>query len=642
MSGPPNSFVPTSYGEAAVAERLEMAEFAEAVAGVGTYLVRDGRAHWSAGAFRLLGFATTDVVDAAAFFSRVHPDDRARLEAQFARVMAGSTQPVTEFRVVLPDGTVRHLRGERSFRRGADGKDVLIGAISDVTRERIARLEVEAMLARNQEAQRAAELGTCVCDLVTGTHTWSAEFFHIFGVAPELGASRERMLAQIDEEDRPRHEGWLERVGRGETVEPIVVRVRRSDGLRHVELRCRRVLGPTGGEELLGVAIDVTARAALEEQLRQAAALEAVGTLAAGVAHDFNNQLTVMSLQLRRLERAAPGEDAEGLRHALEQSSLLTRQLLALARKEQGPPRVIEVGTVCKRVADILARVAEPGLEVSFVAPEQAMLARADEVQIEGAVMNLAFNARDAMAQGGTLTISVSRVEVEPASDASPSEYVCIGVSDTGSGIPTELLSRIFEPYFTTKELGRGTGLGLASVQAIARQHGGMVKVESSPERGTTFELLLPTESRLSRPGDAPRSTAPLAPLVGKRILVVEDNGALLALVARSLRELGADVSTADNGAVALEVLRAHGPVDVVLTDVRMPVLDGLGLASELERTSPATPVVFMTGYAESELAAPLDSKGTRRRVLLKPFQLDALVAALSRALAAPRDTGPG
>jgi PAS domain S-box-containing protein len=645
MSEPPKegSIGPTTFGQADLAERVEMADFAEAVAGIGTYLVRDGRAHWSVGMRRLLGFQEGEVLDTPAFFARVHPDDRERMQAQFGRVMSGKAQPVTEFRICLPDGSVRHLRGERLLRADADGRTTLVGAALDVTRERTALRDVETLLARHHEAQRAAEVGTFVRDLGSGRETWSPELFRIFGVSPELAPSVVLMLRAMPEEDRIKHEGWLGRATTGETVEPLVVRVDRADGQRSVELRCRRVLGPDGAFELLGVAIDVTVRATLEEQLRQAAALEAVGTLAAGVAHDFNNQLTVMSLQLRRLERVVPGDDVEALRHALEQSSLLTRQLLALARKEQGPPRVIEVTAVCRRVADILGRVAEPDLTVVFEAPDDVMLARVDEVQVEGAVMNLAFNARDAMPRGGTLTISVSRLDVDDAREGAPTgSFVRIAVSDTGTGIPSELVGRIFEPYFTTKELGRGTGLGLASVQAIARQHGGSVQVESDRERGTTLALLLPSADRMSRSTEIPRPAPSGTALVGKRVLVAEDNASLLALVARSLAELGAEVLTADNGAVALEVLRERGPVDVVLTDVRMPVLDGLGLAAELVQASPRTPVVFMTGYAESELAGSVDAEGTRRRVLLKPFQLEDLVGVLSRAIAASRGSGPG
>ncbi|HTJ83148.1 MAG TPA: PAS domain-containing protein, partial [Polyangiaceae bacterium] len=397
------------FAQADGATRARMADFAERAMGFGSYEIDGNRATWSPGFRELLGLTPDEPVDIDRFFACVHPEDRSRLTAQFGRVMSGTEQPVTDFRIVRPDGTVRHVRGIRTPPRGEDGSPrPVLGVVFDVTAERLATMRAEALDARHRETQHAADVGSHVYDIETGTHEWSSDFYRILGVSEDTPPTTELVVSRIHPDDRGRHHDWGSRVFAGERAEPLVVRLADADD-RHIELRCRRVLGPEGREQVMGVVIDVTARTALETQLRQAAALEAVGTLAAGVAHDFNNQLTVMSLELTRLEGLPGCPSVEGLRHALARSADLTRQLLALAKKPQGARRTVDVVGLGRRVADILARVSDPSITVGFRSDETHALVRAEEVQIEGAIMNLAFNARDAMPAGGALDIVVTK-----------------------------------------------------------------------------------------------------------------------------------------------------------------------------------------------------------------------------------------
>jgi len=615
--------------------RLELCRHAEQAIGFGSYRLEGGVASGSPGLRELFGVGPEERFSADDFFGRIHEEDRARVSAQFARALSNVEQPVIDFRIVLTDGSIRHVRESRHTVRDVSGNVVAFqGIVFDVTAERLATTRAEHLAAQHRETQQAAAVGSHVFDLASGRHEWSSEFRRILGIDEDVEPSEEIIAARIHPDDRAKQVAWGMLVVAGEIVDPLVVRLR-SDAPpgRVAEFRCRRVLGTDGRDQVMGVVIDVTARAELEAQLRRAAALEAVGTLAAGVAHDFNNQLTVMSLELTRLEATTDYAGVDDLRHALSQSAALTRQLLALAKQPIGERRVVDAVAISRNVTELLRRVCDPSVHVTFEGPEGRIPVRAEEAQLEAALMNLAFNARDAMPDGGELRIVVETTsldEVVLRGDARPGRYVRISVSDTGVGIAKALEERIFEPYFTTKELGRGTGLGLASVQATARLHDGVVRLESEPEQGSTFHLCLPIPDRSSWPSEPTPRTRPIRTIAGVRILVVEDNAALLALLARELRELGAIVFTADNGAVALVTLDEQPRVDLVLSDLRMPVMDGLELADQLAKRTKSVPLVLMTGYAESAVSAG-DVRAAS--VLLKPFQVEDLVRALADAM---------
>jgi signal transduction histidine kinase/ActR/RegA family two-component response regulator len=384
-----------------------------------------------------------------------------------------------------------------------------------------------------------------------------------------------------------------------------------------------------------------------EEQLRQGQKLEAVGRLAGGMAHDFNNLLTVMLSAAESLQRKLPqdhvGQELAGdVVEAGERAAALTRQLLAFARKQPLAPRVVDLAETVRFAERLLRRVlGEPVvLEVEVRAAGRV---RADPGQLELALLNLAVNARDAMPGGGRLLVVVDELEARderrpdgPGVPAGP--LAVLTVRDDGQGMDEGVRARIFEPFFTTKSAGRGTGLGLSTVQAIVREAGGTIRVDSAPGKGTEFRIYLP---RHAGELEEVERLAPAASRGGSEtILLVEDDERLRAVVRRSLVERGYHVLEAPSAGRALEIARdeVDGPVDLVLTDVILSRGNGVELAAELGRAWPGVPVIFMSGYTGDHLPA-LDALPADARFLPKPFTPDVLVAAVRAAIeaAAPR-----
>ncbi|HEY0778234.1 MAG TPA: ATP-binding protein, partial [Gemmatirosa sp.] len=430
------------------------------------------------------------------------------------------------------------------------------------------------------------------------------------------------------------------------------------------------------------VSRDVTARrraeaalAAREEELRQAQKMEAVGRLAGGIAHDFNNLLAAISSYAELLldalpddpEAAAPGtlaavvtdarEDVREIRRAAERGATLTRQLLAFGRGQLLQTREIDLNTVVGDLGRLLNRVlgAEVELRLDLAAEPAPVLA--DPGQLEQVLLNLAVNARDAMLGGGVLFIGTRHVTVPTGAaagatgDLAPGRYVAVDVRDTGVGMDAATLARIFEPFFTTKPAGQGTGLGLAMVYGIVAQTGGRVTVDSAPGRGTTFTVYLPALAAAAIPEPEPepvpaRAEAPRAPDgAGTTVLVVDDESAVRGAAARVLARRGYTVLEARDGVEALGLAERYaGPVHLLLSDVRMPGMDGRELARRFRVARPEARVLLMTGYPGSEdpgpdtdgnaaLATDLDAADAFEPrpelgdapALQKPFTLDAL-----------------
>jgi two-component system cell cycle sensor histidine kinase/response regulator CckA len=373
--------------------------------------------------------------------------------------------------------------------------------------------------------------------------------------------------------------------------------------------------------------------------------MEAVGTLAAGVAHDFNNFLTVILCQLDEMRQLAaptlhaPLDDAH---HAAEQCALLTEKLLAFARKQ--PPALgrVELAGILRRVEPLLRRVCSADVSLTVSVPNALVFVRADANQLEGLLMNLALNARDAMPKGGGLEFAVDEVELAagaPALDpgAAPGRYARIRVSDSGSGISAEHLPRIFEPYFSTKAIGQGTGLGLASVYGSVRQHGGSIRVESEAGRGTTFYVFLPSATGGGSDPGGSKASGPGALLEGHHVLVVEDVDVVRRTVVAGLQRAGARVTAMTDGWHALEFLAGGIAVDAVLTDLIMPRMGGLELARELDKLYPELPIVFMSGYADHDVVESILRDRPNQPLLRKPFSIKELTDALAGTLARAR-----
>jgi signal transduction histidine kinase/ActR/RegA family two-component response regulator len=395
----------------------------------------------------------------------------------------------------------------------------------------------------------------------------------------------------------------------------------------------RRGLDRKVEERTAALREELEQRGRLEAQLRQAQKMEAVGRLAGGIAHDFNNLLTVIRMSL--LTVAEPGFDAAEVREAVRDASdataraaALTHDLLAFARKQTLERTTVAVADILGGVERMVRRVAEASIRLDVrVAPDAGEVV-ADRHQIEQVLLNLAINACDAMDNRGTLSVVVDTVELAGAGQrVRPGSYVRLAVSDTGTGMDEATRRAVFEPFFTTKDVGRGTGLGLAVAHGIVVQHGGQIDVDSQLGVGSTFTVYLP-RARGSSPRTVVSTMRPLASLGQETLLVVEDEPAVRRAVQRNLERLGYHVITACDGEDALRICGSLDGVDLLLSDVVMPGIDGPQLARELRAKWQDLPVLFVTGYSADRLAHA-DAIGPHDRVLEKPYQLEELARTL-------------
>jgi PAS domain S-box-containing protein len=392
---------------------------------------------------------------------------------------------------------------------------------------------------------------------------------------------------------------------------------------------------------------DVTERRALEQQLRQAQKMEAVGRLAGGIAHDFNNLLMVISGYSEfLLERIGPDPALRGpaqeIANAAGRATSLTRQLLAFSRKQMLAPKVVDLNGVVTENLKMLTRLIGEDIDLVMVPSSEIGAVKADPGQIEQVVMNLAVNARDAMPQGGKLTIETANVKVDANyarfhSPVKPGDYVMLAISDTGMGMDTETQTHIFEPFYTTKGL-KGTGLGLSTVYGIIKQSEGYIWVYSEPGKGTTFKIYLPRVDAAAMQVEAPQPMTPNEhPGPGREtILLVEDEENLRQLTRQSLENQGYSVVDAPDGAAAIRLSYAHkGPIHLLLTDVIMPGMNGRELANQVSSSRPDMKVLYMSGYTENHIGhnGTLDQGIT---LLQKPFTLPALQAKVREVLDTP------
>jgi signal transduction histidine kinase len=382
----------------------------------------------------------------------------------------------------------------------------------------------------------------------------------------------------------------------------------------------------------VGACTDFTSQRAGEEQLRHAQQLEAIATLAGGMAHDVNNLLSVVTGYGELLRDQLQGRDTglellDEVMQAVQRTGTLTRHLLAFSRRQVLHPRVVPIGPLVDGLAEVLRAVAGPDVRVHVRVAADAPAVRIDPAQLEQVLVHLATNAREAMRDGGDLHVAVGR---DARGDAR------IEVRDTGRGMSAELQSRMFEPFFTTKPGGRGTGLGLSAAYGIVQQHGGTITVTSALGSGTTFHIALPATSAPTEPVSPAVEVSPPPATTGERVLVVEDDAVFGLLMRRLLVSLGYEVTLAGSVQEAMQHLAtAPTPVDVVITDVIMPGGSGLELAGQLALSHPGVPVLFMSGYTAEQLERT--GRGVRSSLALleKPFTQEQLGRAVRNALAA-------
>ncbi len=439
-------------------------------------------------------------------------------------------------------------------------------------------------------------------------------------------------------------EAFLDRLRREGSLVNFERQGRRKDGslIWIVENVSLLASDPDGEEILLGTVFDMTERRRLEEQLLQSQKMEAIGRLAGGIAHDFNNLLTAVAgyseLLLRELPEGDPRrESAEEIRQAGSRAAGLTQQLLAFSRRQVLEPRVLDLNAVISGMERMLRRVIGEDVELMTALDPELWRAKADPGQIEQAILNLVVNARDAMPRGGRLTLETANVELDDKfaghyTSIQPGPHVMLAVSDTGVGMDEELQSRLFEPFFTTKEQGKGTGLGLSTTYGIVKQSGGSIWVYSEPGHGTTFKIYLP---RCEEPLEERAAAAPVREAAPgtETILLVEDEPEVRRLVEKLLRLKGYRVLSAGGPSDALAISKRHeAPIELMLTDVIMPEMNGRELARVLGASRPRMRVLYMSGYTDAAMSQQgILPPGTA--FLSKPFTPEALARKVREVL---------
>lgn len=614
----------------------------------------EDRLCWSPEMFRIFGLAPKEFAGRASdFFDRVHPEDRERVTRRVRDVLARRAPFDAEYRIVRRDGSVRHVHARFETRYDARGRARRsVGVVQDITDRALVERALQNAHQFAYEVISSAQEGIVVVDRQKRCRLWNTY------MEAMTGRSLSEVMGQQAWDVLPLFrdgagDALLDRALAGETVEIPDTAYPDETGGRSRWLTGRvaplrdalgRIVGVTATIQ------DVTQRKAAEEVLRQtqdqllqAQKMEAVGRLAGGIAHDFNNLLTaILGYGQFLLDNHPPGDplhdDIAEVMRAGERAAALTRQLLAFSRRQVLEPRILDLNETMATVAKLLERVIGEDIELAVIPAPGLWRVSADPGQIERIILNLAVNARDAMPEGGTLTIETANVVFSPEAvrhraPMRPGAYVRLAVSDTGVGMPPEVREHIFEPFFTTKSVGRGTGLGLATVYGIVKQSNGFIWCESTPGRGTTFEILLPRVEGEPE-GEAERQVGVQTNGHGETILLVEDDPAVRDLARALLEARGYSVLAAPDGHQALHMADSHGgPLHLLLTDVVMPGLSGRDVAERLTASRPEVRVLYMSGYPDEVL-------GTRRvlgpdvHLLHKPFTAAVLLERVREAIA--------
>ena len=570
------------------------------------------------------------------------------------RSLAGAVERRERDPFVRADGHTDWLRWEVRPWRDEEGA---IGGIIMSTEVITDRVQAEARLHESQRhlvaSQRVSGVGSWELDLAPAGEErrrrnplrWSDQCYRLFGYEPgEVEVTSNMFWERVHPDDKPAIQGLMQTAI--ETGGPFSLEHRivlRDGTTRVVQVQAESIVNPHTGKaaKLIGIVQDITERLRLEEQLRQSQKLQAVGQIAGGIAHDFNNALTVIGSGAEiLLDHLPPDDNARdeviAIRDATEHAASLTRQLLLFSRRAVLEPRHVDCNALVSKTIRLLGRVIGEDKILSVALAPGLLPVKADPNQIEQVVMNLALNARDAMPQGGRLTIETRLVVLGPdqcrdSADAVPGRFVEIVVSDTGVGMTPEVKAHVFEPFFTTKGPGKGTGLGLATVYGIVRESGGFVTFTSEPGAGTTFKVFLPVQETVEAAG--PETSAPSGLHGTETVLLVEDDANVRRLIRVTLERFGYTVLEADDATSALDLAEAHkGRIDLLLSDVIMPGMSGRSLAEALRNRGHLDRVLFMSGYSAETLHAPGDRPGTAP-LLHKPFTPKELAARVRDVL---------
>jgi two-component system cell cycle sensor histidine kinase/response regulator CckA len=520
------------------------------------------------------------------------------------------------------------------------GQDYALSVLRNITEDKAERERSRCNVERLRLTQQAAHVGSWDWNLATGELTWSDELYRLLGFEPGMRRpSLELWLENLHVEDGARVRAGLEDAldGNNEHYESEY-RVRMPDGSSRWLLAKGSIFqsDPREPTRLLGVVIETTERKRLEEQFLQVQKMEAIGRLAGGVAHDFNNLMTIVSgysSMIRAHVKHDPALDhfVSEIQHAAVRAASLTGQLLAFSRRQVVQVKVLDINQAVNDVLSLLQRVMGEDIGLELALSDAAGQVLCDKGQLDQVLLNLAVNARDAMPKGGHLKIATQSTVVSSqealANDIQPGRYVELSLSDNGPGIEQSIQEKIFEPFFTTKETGKGTGLGLSTVYGIARQAGGTVLLRSRPGSGSCFSVLLPAATGVSEPpvDSEPGLTA--------RVFLVEDEASLRKMMREILKNAGFSVTSASSGEQALQMLQDRAQeFDVLVTDVVLPGMSGPELVQRLvQRLEGLCRVLYISGYTDHQLLDRNLEAGSG--FLQKPFAPAELTGAIRELL---------
>lgn len=599
---------------------------------VGVYIIQNGRfAYLNPAMERILGYEEQELASLDAVDATVAPEDREWVAGNIRKRLSGEAESIKyDFSVLTKAGERRRLEvlGSRTTYHGLPA---VIGTAEDITERKLS----DEMLRRSEERYRnlfEESLDTIYLTTPSGKildiNPAGVRMFG-FGSRSEMLEMQSVESLYVNREDRKKSRAELERKG---MIRDMELQMKRKDGTPIVVQDSSTVVRDPEGKIIAyrGIFRDVTETKKLEEQLLQSQKLESLGQLTSGIAHDFNNVLGGIigfsELALSKTEKGNPVNSYLTRIYGLaDRAAKITKQLLAFARRQILMPRDLDLNELVADILELLRRILGEQIEIEFTRDENLATITADPSQVEQVLLNLAVNAGDAMQSGGTLSIETKNVKLDEFycrthTDVKPGEYVQLAVSDTGVGIPPDVIEKIFEPFFTTKDIGKGTGLGLSVVHGIIRQHGGTVNVYSEAGHGTTFEVYFPAVDRPAADPAAGKAGPKTAQKGDETVLVVEDNPELREFMKLLLTEYGYTVLTASDGEEGIGVFGKHsGEIALVISDVVMPRMNGKELKDSLEKKSPGQKFLFISGYTDSAVhrGFVFDS---RNDFLHKPF----------------------
>ncbi len=605
--------------------------------------IRTNALVWNDTVETVFGHKQSDIYpEAQWWFDHIHPDDRERVMGGVHGVLDhGGTSWSDQYRYRRADGTYANVNDRGYVARDSSGAAIrMVGAMTDITE----RSRSEAAIRFQAQLLNAVQQAVVATDPDGLVIFWNkfAELLYGWSAHEAVG----KTIEELTPSPFLREHGSriLERGAAGEAWTGEFL-VQGKTGKAFPALLTTSPVLDEGGRVLgfVQVSIDLTERRNLEEQFRQSQKMDAVGRLAGGIAHDFNNLLTVIRLNteiiLEGLNPEDPrSDDVKQIRSAAERATTLTRQLLAFSRKQILQPRVLDMNSVVGSVEPMLRRLIGEDVTISSTCAARGYVV-ADPGQLDQVLVNLVVNARDAMSQGGHITIETRNIELDENYTSEhapvvPGRYIMLAVGDNGVGMSQDTREHAFDPFFTTKEAGKGTGLGLATVYGIVKQSGGYVWIYSEPGLGTTVKLYLPEVSAVAAFATSEPRPASTEPMRGSEtILLVEDEEAVRGLTVRILQKQGYRVFAAQHGREAMEIAsKEEGHIHLVLTDVVMPGMNGRGLVERLSGIRPRIKSLYMSGYTDDDIIRRGFIEPSKS-FLQKPFTSDALLQTVRKVL---------